>query len=75
MILLFKRVRKSIPQDAWFSRPATILFGLLFVQIGLGIYTWQEPMILNATAHVAVGALLLATSSVLSLESFRRLSV
>jgi len=74
VILLFKRVRKSAAEEAWLSRPATLLLGLVFVQIGLGIYTWQRPEILNATAHVAVGALLLAAASVLSLESFRRTS-
>jgi cytochrome c oxidase assembly protein subunit 15 len=75
VILLFIRVRKTASQDQWLSRPATILFSLLFAQIGLGLYTWQRPSIPNATIHVVVGALLLATASVLSLQSFRRLSV
>ena len=53
IILLFKRVRKSIPEDVWFSRPATILLGLFFVQIAIGIYTWQRPD--GAGCHGACG--------------------
>jgi len=75
VILLFQRVRKTASDDPWLSRPATILLSLVFAQIGLGVYTWQRPAIFNATAHVAVGALILATSSVLTLESFRRITV
>ena len=71
-LLLFKRVRKFVWFDVWFARPAALLVGLLFLQIGLGIYTWQRPDIPKATAHVAVGALILAATSVISLESFRR---
>jgi hypothetical protein len=40
------------------------MMGLVFVQVGLGLYTWQRPSIPNATAHVAVGALILASSAV-----------
>jgi heme a synthase len=73
VILLFKRVRGSLSGDVWFARPAAFLFALLFAQVALGIFTWQRPSVSNATAHVAVGALLLGTSAVLSLQSFRRL--
>ena len=72
VILLSQRVRKTVAQDRWLTAPATILFSLLFAQISLGIYTWQRPNIPNATAHVAVGALMLAVSSVVSLQAFRR---
>jgi cytochrome c oxidase assembly protein subunit 15 len=75
ILLLSKRIRNTIPSDLWLSRPASLLVGLLFVQIGLGVYTWQRPDVPNATAHVAVGALILAISSVISLESFRRVQV
>ena len=73
VLLLFKRVVRSVPEDSWFTVPTKLMVGLVFLQIGLGLYTWQRPTISNATAHVAVGALLLATSAVLSLESFRRI--
>jgi len=72
VILLFQRIRRTAASDIWFARPATILLSLVCAQIGLGVYAWQRPNIPNATAHVAVGALILATASVISLESFRR---
>ncbi len=74
VILLFKRVRKSAADDVWFTGPAALLLGLVLAQVLLGIYTWQRPAIVNATAHVAVGALLLAASAVISLQSYRRIS-
>jgi ascorbate-specific PTS system EIIC-type component UlaA len=60
--------------DVWFFRPAALLMGLIVLQLGLGLCTWQFPTVLDATAHVAVGALILATSSVISLQSFRRVA-
>jgi len=73
-ILLYSRVKKSASGDGWLLRPATLLLALIFVQIGLGLYTWQNPTVFDATAHVAVGALILAMSVVISLESFRRMT-
>ena len=72
VILLYNRIHKTVATDPWLTTPALFLLSLLFVQIGLGIYTWQRPDIPTATAHVAVGALILAVSSVISLETFRR---
>lgn len=74
VFLLAKRLRKTLPRDAWFPRLGSVLMGLVFVQIGLGLYSWQRPTIPNATAHVAVGALLLACSAVTTLRSFRAVS-
>jgi len=71
-ILLYKRVKKTAAADAWFLRPAAGLLGLIVVQIGLGLCTWQYPTVLDATAHVATGALILATSAVITMMSFRR---
>ena len=72
ILLLFNRIRKTAAQDSWLVIPAKLLVGLLFAQVGLGIYTWQRPTIPNATAHVAVGALVLAIVSVISIQTFRR---
>lgn len=48
---------------------------LLAIQVGLGAATiWSQKAILPATAHVGVGALLLATHWVLFLESRRLLT-
>jgi hypothetical protein len=73
-ILLFKRVAASGLEDVWFSRPALLLMGLIVAQLGLGLWTWRHPAVFDATTHVAVGALILAVSVVLSLQSFRRLA-
>ncbi len=70
--LLYRRVQRSVAFDDWFTVPAKLLAGLILLQVCLGIYTWQRPTIPNATTHVAAGALILAASAVLSLESFRR---
>jgi cytochrome c oxidase assembly protein subunit 15 len=57
-------------------RPATLLFGLVLVQIVLGAFTvWTATAVPVATAHVAVGALVLATSLVLTLRGYRYRSV
>jgi heme A synthase len=52
--------------------PALLLIPILAAQILLGALTvWTRLAVLPATAHVATGALLLATSLVLTLMSHR----
>ncbi len=52
--------------------PGLLMATLLVAQIGLGALTvWTGLGIVPATAHVACGALLLATSLVVTLRSFR----
>ena len=54
--------------------PALILVGLVLLQIGLGILViWTRKAADIATAHVAVGALALATSFLFTLTAFRLL--
>jgi len=68
-------------------RPANALLILLFVQLGLGFgayltrVTWgaaaPQPMlsmVVATVAHVAVGALLLATSVILAVQAYRHTS-
>src|SRR5262249_34363724 len=53
-------------------RPALLLVVLLIVQITLGAtLIWTRKAVLPTTAHVAVGAALLATSLVLTLRCRR----
>ncbi|HKQ47762.1 MAG TPA: COX15/CtaA family protein [Phycisphaerae bacterium] len=53
-------------------RPAVLLMVLLAVQIALGAWTvWSEKSALIATAHVAIGAAMLATAWVLTLRCYR----
>lgn len=73
-------------RDAYLRRPAMALFWLLFAQLGLGICAYLarlaslgdpqplEPMITLTVAHVAVGAMTLATLIVLTLRSYRALA-
>jgi len=54
-------------------RPALLSVTLLAMQLGLGAaIIWSRKAVLPTTAHVAVGAALLATSLVLALHSRRR---
>ncbi|MGH7898484.1 MAG: COX15/CtaA family protein, partial [Candidatus Binatia bacterium] len=53
-------------------RPALALLLLLALQIGLGASTiWTQKAVLPTTAHVAIGAAILATSVVLALRARR----
>ena len=54
------------------ARPAAWLAALLFVQIVLGAFTvWSRRAVWINSAHVVCGALVLATSLVLTLRSWR----
>jgi len=68
-------------------RPANFLLGLLLIQLCLGLASYltrvqwgadaaqpQLAMVLSTVAHVIVGALLLATSIVLAIETRRHLA-
>ncbi|MFQ5777531.1 MAG: heme A synthase [Terriglobia bacterium] len=80
-----RRVWRQHRQDPWLHRPAMTLGALLAGQLLLGIATYlgrlatvdaAQPLILMvvlSVAHVAVGALTLATSVVLTLQAHRRL--
>jgi len=65
VLLLFRRVRQAVPFDDWFALPAAFLVGLLFLQIGLGIYTCSGP---TSECHGTRrrSALILAVTSVIS---------
>ncbi len=73
-------------KDRYLRRPALVALALLVVQLGLGIGAYLarlasgsdplplEPMISLTVAHLAVGALLLATVMVLTLRCYRVLA-
>lgn len=55
-----------------FTRPTILLIILVLAQIGIGVLTvLSKTAVPIATAHVAIGALILATTVVLVLRSFR----
>src|SRR5581483_3798399 len=69
-------------------RPAITMLALLIVQLGLGFaafltrVAWgrdavqpELPMVISTVAHVAVGALLLATAVVLAVQVWRHVAV
>ena len=75
VILLGRRVFKHYAALTELERPARALMALLGIQLVLGFYAWRVGLVVVTTAHVAVGALLLATSGLLTLQSYRRLEL
>lgn len=66
------RMLRDYGRLASLRRPAVLLMVLLATQIALGAWTvWSEKSALVATAHVAVGAAMLATAWVLTLRCYR----
>jgi heme a synthase len=75
VIWTFVRVMREHGDEPWLRRPATGLLALLVVQISLGAITiWSARAVIPTTAHVAVGAAVLAMSVVLTLRAFRLLA-
>ena len=69
------RVVREYGDERQLRRPALALSGLLLVQLTLGALTiWTGRAVLPVTAHVAVGAAVLATSLFLTLRSVQLLS-
>ena len=65
------RVLKSHREEAQLRRPALGLIVLLALQISLGALTiWTGRAVLPTTAHVAVGAAVLATSLTLTIRAY-----
>ena len=74
-------------EEKFLTRPAAIAIGLLFVQLMLGVAAYLtraaspydpqplNPMITVTVSHVACGALVFATTIVLTLRVFRVLRV
>ncbi len=77
------RVHSSFGDQPRLKRPAWLLAVLLVAQVGLGLGAYWElwtnrdapqplpPVVNVTTAHVALGALVLATSLVLTIQAYR----
>jgi cytochrome c oxidase assembly protein subunit 15 len=66
------RVFKAFGVEPSLRRPALALAGLLLVQLSLGALTiWTQRAVTPMTAHVAVGAAVLATSVLLALRTYQ----
>ena len=71
-IALIVRIMRGHREDARFKRPALWLAGLLAFQIFLGALTiWTRRAVTPTTAHVAIGAAVLAASLVITFRAFR----
>jgi len=69
------RTRRSLGARHWLTRFANVWFGLVLTQVLLGAATiWTGKSADIATAHVACGALCLATGGLASILSFRLLA-
>jgi cytochrome c oxidase assembly protein subunit 15 len=85
VFLLAGRVRRHHADQPRLVRSATLLRGLLIVQLGLGLGAYLakftewgaflNPFLVPlATSHVVIGALMLATCVRIALRAYRRLS-
>jgi cytochrome c oxidase assembly protein subunit 15 len=75
IVWLIARIARAHPQDSRFTRPAGAMGVLLVVQILLGgSIVWSQKAVLPSTAHVATGALLLATVWFVTLRAHRHLT-
>jgi cytochrome c oxidase assembly protein subunit 15 len=75
LVWLIVRIWKRYKESSRFKRPAMILGALLVIQILLGgTIVWTSRAVLPATAHVATGALLLATSWFVTLRAHLHLA-
>jgi heme a synthase len=71
IVWMFARLWRTQRENGLLLRPAGVMLGLLAVQLTLGAFTiWTEKAPLIATAHVAIGALMLGTSFLLTLRAF-----
>ena len=79
MVIRITRHHADVPA---LTRPALLLFGLLMLQLALGTLSYMakyttvlhltlNPIVVITTTHLAVGALMLAASAVLTLRAFR----
>ena len=83
IFLLLRRILKNYPENPSLVRPVLLLSGLLAVQLTLGFGAYlaeftafgegMPPVagVIITTTHVAVGALMLVVSVVLTLDVFR----
>jgi cytochrome c oxidase assembly protein subunit 15 len=80
--LVVVRVSRAHAERAKLSRPAFLLAVLLLAQVSLGIVSYfgkftsslrlpMEALVLLTTTHLVIGALMLATSLVLTLHCYR----
>lgn len=87
VLWMVTRVLRFYPREPGLVQPALLLVGLLVVQIFLGVGSYLvklaarnvpqplPPVVVLTTTHVAVGALVLAASLVMTLQTYRLVKV
>jgi heme a synthase len=81
VVFMLIRITRRHMDVAALTRPALLLFGLLMLQLALGTLSYMakyttilrltlNPIVAITTTHLAVGALMLAASAVLTLRAF-----
>ena len=73
VMLLVKRAVPDFSLESGVGRMAAALPILLVVQVALGYISWRTGPVAATTAHVAIGALLFAGTTVITLRSFQNL--
>lgn len=71
VILLAKRAFRRFSHRPDLCAWAFALIGLLGFQLVFGFYAWRTGWVAVTTVHVGIGALLLASSVVLTMQSYR----
>jgi heme A synthase len=82
VLLLVIRIMNSYSDNSRLTRPAVFLTAMLIVQVFLGTVSYLakfttllrmpvDAMVIFTTTHLAIGALMLVTSLVLTLRSYR----
>jgi heme A synthase len=69
--LLARRVFSAYRNHPGLRLLAAGLCGLLPVQLFLGFISWKTGPVITTTAHVGIGALLLAGAAVTTVQAFR----
>lgn len=72
VLLLARRILAEPALPTELRRPAVLLLTLTTAQLFLGTVAWRLPTVVTTTSHVAVGALLLATSIVTTVQAYRK---
>lgn len=73
VILLARRILMEPGFGSDLRTPALVLIYLVGLQLALGWSSWRMPSVAVTTTHVATGALILATSVILTLQTYLRL--
>ncbi len=68
IVLTCRRVYTGHSDDGLLVYPATAMLSLLGFQLVLGWFAWREPSIAATTTHLANGALILASSLLVTIQ-------